>query len=139
LDDIVEDEPEAVLRIVHRNRALLFLATVRNFFEAYWVVLKGARVLRRGPLSEKDLVESLLKEGRSMYLTEDVTMPEAITKVNITNAVRQFKRKGALLAIEGSRSRDGLLTLDEEVRETYLGPMQKLFVAGRLLPPRPEA
>ena len=62
-----------------------------------------------------------------------------ITKVNITNAVRQFKRKGALLAIEGSRSRDGLLTLDEEVRETYLGPMQKLFVAGRLLPPRPEA
>ena len=139
LDEIVEDEPEAVLRIGHRNRALLYLATVRNFFEAYWVVLKGSRVLRRGPMPEKELVESLLKEGRSMYLTEDVTMPEAISKVNITNAVRQFKRKGALVSVEGSRSREGLITLDEDVRDTYLGPMKKLFVAGRLLPPRPEA
>jgi hypothetical protein len=71
-----------------------------------------------------------------MYLTEDVTMPEAISKVNITNAVRQFKRKGVLIPVEGARSRDGLLTLDEDVRETYLGPMRKLFGAGRLLPPR---
>lgn len=135
LDDIVEDEPDALLRIGDRPRALVYLATVRNFFEAYWVVLKGARVLRRGPLPEKDLVEALLKEGRSMYLTEDVTLPEAISKVNITNAVRQFKRKGVLVSATGARSRDGLLTLDEDVRQTYLGPMQKLFQAGRHLPP----
>jgi hypothetical protein len=65
-----------------------------------------------------------------------VTLPEAISKVNITNAVRQFKRKGVLVSVEGARSRDGLLTLDEDVRQTYLGPMQKLFQAGRLLPPK---
>lgn len=139
LDDIVEDEPEALLRIVHRPRALLYLATLRNFFEAYWVVLKGIRVLRGAPLPEKELVELLIKEGRSMYLTEDVTLPEAISKVNITNAVRRFKRKGVLVSVEGAHSREGLLTLDEEVRQTYLAPMQKLFRAGRSLPPRLDA
>ena len=139
LDTIVQDEPEALIRIAHRNRALLYLATIRNFFEAYWVVLKGSEVLESGPMSERELIESLLKAGRVMYLTEDVTMPEAITKVNITNAVRQFKRKGVLLPTEGGRTRDVILRLDTEARESYLGPMGKLFTAGRLLPPRPEA
>jgi len=99
------------------------------------VVLKGSRVLREGPMTEKELVASVMSVGRRMYLTEDVTRPEAIGKVNITNAVRHFADKGVLLPLGNSpRGRDTRLVLDEDARGRYMGQMKVLFFSRQLRP-----
>ncbi len=122
------------LAIAEWPAARTMVATVQNFFEAYYVVLKGSTVLRDGPLTEKELVESAMKVGRRMFLTEDVRFPEAISKVNLTNAVRHFRGKGVLVPYEGGDGRDARLVLDDEARERYMGPMRKLFHSDRLQP-----
>ena len=76
-----------------------------------------------------------MKVGRRMFLTEDVTRPEAVSKVNLMNAVRHFRQKGVLVPLEGTgQGRDAKLVLDEEARERYMGPMRKRFQSGRLRP-----
>ena len=123
-----------VLSVAEWPAARTMVATVQNFFEAYFVVLRGTRVLREGPLTEKELVESAMEVGKRMFLTEDVRYPEAISKVNLTNAVRHFRSKGVLVPFEGRDGRDARLVLDEEARERYMGPMRKLFHSDRLQP-----
>lgn len=125
LEDV--DPEQASLRLVDRARAWLLASTIRNFIEAYYVVLEGSHVLRRGPMTRKELVAEALKTGRRMFLTEDVTRPEAVGKVNLDNAARQFQSKGVLVEMHSYRGRDPRLVLDEEARERYLGPMGKLF------------
>lgn len=115
------------------DKASFFMATVRNFFEAYWIVLVGSRVLRESAMSERELVEACMKVGRRMYLTEDVAHPEAVHKVNLTNAVRHFLKIGAFVVVEGT-GRDSKLGLDEDARERYIRPMRGLFDSGRLRP-----
>jgi glycerol-3-phosphate O-acyltransferase len=122
------------LSIAQWPAARTMVATVQNFFEAYFVVLRASSVLRERPLTEKELVEAAMKVGRRMYLIEDVRHPEAISKINLTNAVRHFRSKGVLTAYEDRDGRDARLMLDEEARERYMGPMRKLFHSDRLQP-----
>ena len=128
LDELEGDD--AVLELQDRARGWLLASTIRNFIEAYYVVLEGSRVLRRKPLTRKELVSEALKTGRRMFLTEDVTRPEAVGKVNLDNAARQFQSKGVLVEMHSYRGKDPRLVLDEEARERYLGPMGKLFRSG---------
>jgi glycerol-3-phosphate O-acyltransferase len=121
------------VRLADWTKASFFMATVRNFFEAYWIVLVGSRVLADDPLTEPDLVEASLEVGRRMWLTEDVTHPEAVHKVNLTNAVRHFSKMGVFVVVDGA-GKDARLGLDEAMRERYIGPMRQLFESGRLAP-----
>jgi glycerol-3-phosphate O-acyltransferase len=118
------------LSVTDPDIAGLLMSTLRNFFEAYYVVLVGSVVLRKGALTEKELVASLMKVGRKMFLTEDVTRPEAISKVNLTNAVRHFRRKGVFRIYDGV-GKDARLSVDDAVRGQYLAPMRRLFHSGR--------
>jgi hypothetical protein len=144
LDEVPESLGDVEVRVADWERAILLMQSLRNFFEAYYVVLKGSRILRKEPLAEDGLVDALMRVGRRMYLTEDVTQPESATKVNLTNAVRQFRRKGALVPAGGDsskearESKDTKLGLDEELRDRYLGTMRKLFHSGRLSPSHAE-
>ena len=122
------------VRVGDWARARLMIATVRNFFEAYYVVLKGSRMLRSGPMTEKELVAAALEYGRRLFLTEDVTRAEAIGKVNLTNAVRHFKGKGVLIPVGDHHGGTGQLELDEDARERYMGPMRKLFHSDKARP-----
>ena len=132
-EEVVTMGLDAKVRLVDWDKASFFMSAVRTFFEAYWIVLIGSRVLRDHPLTERDLVDASLKVGRRMWLTEDVTHPEAAHKVNLANAVRHFLKIGVLVETEGS-GRDARLGLDEAVRERYMGPMRRLFDSGRLRP-----
>jgi glycerol-3-phosphate O-acyltransferase len=130
------EEGEPVIRAVDGGKAAIFVSTIANFYEAYWVVLKAAKVLRDGPLTEKQLVAATLDAGRLMFLTEDVTRPEAVGQVNLTNAVRHFASMGVFLSEgEASKPSDRLWTLDEEQRKRYMGPMRRLFESSRLRAP----
>ena len=118
--------------VVDHTKARLFIATIRNFFEAYYVVLEGAQVLRtKGPMPEKSLVDELLRAGQRLFLTADVTRAEAASKQNITNAVRHFKQRGVLVPVEGA---DGALRLDETMHEDYSKPLRRLFHSRSLRP-----
>jgi glycerol-3-phosphate O-acyltransferase len=117
------------VRLLDQAAASLFIATIRSLLEAYYVVLRVCTVLRQGPLSEEDLILGSLNLGRRMFLTEDVTRPEAASKVNLTNAVRHFRKKGVFVPADGSADADALLVLDEEVRERYLAPIRRLFLS----------
>jgi glycerol-3-phosphate O-acyltransferase len=124
------DGEDVTLELVDRGSAWLLASTIRNFIEAYYVVLEGSQVLRRKPLTRKELVAETLKTGRRMFLTEDVTRPEAIGKVNLDNAARQFLSKGVLVEMHSYRGKDPRLVLDEDAREKYLEPMGRLFRSG---------
>jgi glycerol-3-phosphate O-acyltransferase len=117
------------LRLLNRDSASLYIATIRSILESYYVVLRVCTVLRSRPLTEGDLCASSLNLGRRMFLTEDVTRPEAASKANLTNAVRHFRAKGVFLAEDGSGDRDALLRLDESMRERYLAPIRRLFLS----------
>ncbi len=131
-----EDGSEPVVRALDRGKAAVFVSTIANFYEAYWVVLKAAKVLRDGPLTERDLVDAALQAGGRMFLTEDVTRPEAVGQVNLRNAVRHFASMGVFVAInDPPKPSDIRWTLDEEQRSRYMEPMRRLFESGRLRAP----
>ncbi len=121
------------VRLLDWGKASFLMGTVRNFFEAYWIVLVGSQVLREKPMTERDLVNASMEVGRRMWLTEDVSHAEAAHKVNLANAVRHFLKNGVLVADEAG-GREVRLSLDEAVRERYMGPMRRLFDSGRLRP-----
>ena len=121
--------------VTHRPKARLLIATLRNFFEAYYVVLEGAQVLRtRGPMPEKELVTELLRAGQRLFLTADVTRAEAASKQNVTNAVRHFRQRGVLVPVDGAEGRDVPLRLDETNHEDYSKPLRRLFHSPALRP-----
>jgi len=64
-----------------------------------------------------------------MFLTEDVTRPEAASKANLANAVRHFRAKGVFIADDDSTEPDALLSLNEKARERYLAPIRRLFLS----------
>ena len=123
------------ITVVDKTKARLLIATIRNFFEAYFVVLEGAEVLRRkGPMPEKELVNELLSAGRRMFLTADVTRSEAASKQNVTNAVRHFRQRGVLIPLDGRDGPGVPLTLDEANHEDYSKPLRRLFHSRSLRP-----
>jgi len=117
------------VRLLDRGKASLFIATIRSILEAYYVVLRVCTVLRTGPLTEHELVQASMNLGTRMFLTEDVTRPEAVSKVNLTNAVRHFRAKGVFKPADGGVAADALLVLDERIRERYLAPIRRLFLS----------
>ena len=134
----LSDQPLAAdikIAVLDRPKARLLIATIRNFFEAYYVVLEGATVLRReGPMPEKELVNTLLEAGKRMYLTSNVVRSEAVSKQNVTNAVKHFRTRGVLVAVDGSSDRSAPLMLDEEAHEDYSKPLRALFHSKSLRP-----
>jgi len=117
------------VRLLDRDKASLFIATIRSILEAYYVVLRVCTVLRSAPQTEEELIRGSLNLGRRMFLTEDVTRPEAASKVNLANAVRHFRMKGVFRSADGSDDPEALLLLDENVRERYLAPIRRLFLS----------
>jgi len=121
--------------VLSHPKARLLIATIRNFFEAYYVVLEGATVLRRkGPMPEKKLVDTLLAAGQRMFLTSNIIRSEAVSKQNITNAVRHFRQRGVLVAADGSTDRDAPLALDDALHEEHAKPLRRLFHSRSLRP-----
>ena len=117
------------LRLINRDAASLYIATIRSILESYYVVLRVCTVLRTRSLTEEELCANSLNLGRRMFLTEDVTRPEAASKANLVNAVRHFRAKGVFVGEGGSREKDALLRLDEAMRERYLAPIRRLFIS----------
>ncbi len=108
------------IEVANPRRAAFLRAMVRNFLEAYLVALRGMVVLRDEPMTERRLIEGMLKEGRKLYMTEDVTRPEAVSKMTLRNAIRGYTARGVL---RSNRDHGGELRL---VAERHAEELQRL-------------
>lgn len=82
-------EGGAQLEIKGRGRYLLqhFAGLIENYFESYWVVIRGCAYLRKEPRSERLWMKSLLKLGTRMYRKGEIRRAEALSQGNYQNAI----------------------------------------------------
>ena len=92
---VLADEDGKVV-VASERRAALFRALLTNVLESYLIAVRGVGVLASEALTEKKLLDQLLKEGRKRYMIEDVTRFEAISKAVLRNAVRRYRELGVL-------------------------------------------
>jgi glycerol-3-phosphate O-acyltransferase len=99
------------------------------FFEGYMVAAHSLERLFSGPRTEKDLVKGGLALGQSLYLADELTRRESISKPLLLNAYQSFTelgylrmRMGKIEVQEAYTSRDAL----DELRATLKG-----YVTGR--------
>lgn len=78
-----------------------YAAVIRNFIESYRVAARTARVLTRGPLTEKELVARALRIGEQMFLGGEIERSEAVSQTTIENALEAFIEQGYLRRVEG--------------------------------------
>jgi glycerol-3-phosphate O-acyltransferase len=84
-----------------RGWVTFYAAVVRNFLEAYRVAARSARVLVRGPLTEKELAAKALRIGEQMFLGGEIERSEAVSQPTLENAFAAFVDQGYLKRQEG--------------------------------------
>ncbi len=82
------------LRVADVQRLSEIAALLLNFVESYWIALKAAHGLRHHDLDNTALVAAIRRIGTGMYQMEEVRRVEALSVLNLTNAVRAFKEEG---------------------------------------------
>ena len=69
---------------------------LKNFIEAYFIVLRSLLVLVREPMTEKELLKVALATGQRMYLAGEVERREAVSKFVMENAIATYVEQGIL-------------------------------------------
>lgn len=87
----------------------IYRAILVAFFEGYVVAARSLEKLLGGPRSEKDLIKAGLALGQALYLAEEISRREAVSKPVLENAYHSLAELGYV------RSRSGKL----EVQEAY--------------------
>ncbi|RME23827.1 MAG: hypothetical protein D6798_12695 [Deltaproteobacteria bacterium] len=103
--------------IVVRDPALLveLAELTRNFLESYLLVLRAARALRSRDIRPRDLPARVQKVGVGLLAVDEISRPEALSLVNLSNAVRAFREEGVLQFKSGG----GGLQFDEACHAWY--------------------
>jgi len=94
-DDRVRIRPEG------EERLFLFRNMILPVVESYTLCAEHLSMLRwRGAMARKELVKRIMERGRREYQEGLITTQEAVSQVNLSNAVRAFKGQGILVEIE---------------------------------------
>jgi glycerol-3-phosphate O-acyltransferase len=110
-----------------RGWIVFYASVVRNFLEGYRIAARAARVLERGPMTEKDLAARALEIGEQMFLGGEIERSEAVSRSVIENAFAAFMEHGYL------RRSDGKLALSEAFAGEGAAQAIEASVAGYLL------
>ena len=110
-------------RIAEREWISELAEITRNFLESYYVVLKGLESLKGYTIKRADLPERLKEVGEGLLAIDEIRRPEALSLVNLKNAIKAFREEG-LLQYEGDLFR---LENDESVPQGYLSDLQRLL------------
>jgi glycerol-3-phosphate O-acyltransferase len=110
-----------------RGWVTFYAAVIRNFIESYRIAARTARVLTRGPLTEKEFVARGLRIGEQMFLGGEIERSEAVSQTTIESAIAAFIEQGYL------RRAEGKLALAESFAAEDAAPMIEARVAGYLL------
>ncbi len=70
---------------------------LRNYFEGYWLVLRGLRYLQKNDFSEKEFIKKILDLGQRALKLQLVERPECISKIIFDNALKLCIEKGIIV------------------------------------------
>ncbi|MGA2228576.1 MAG: hypothetical protein ABSH41_29430, partial [Syntrophobacteraceae bacterium] len=76
-----------------------FHGLLRNYFEGYWLVLRGLRYLTKNGFSEKDFIKKILGLGQKALKLELVERPECVSKIIFDNALKLCLQKGIIVKV----------------------------------------
>ncbi len=72
----------------------LYAKLVQNFIESYALMGRALSVLQKGPMAEKDFLEHVQNEAAKAFELGDVQCYEAVSNVNLGNALKIFVEQG---------------------------------------------
>lgn len=91
------------IEVTDTGRAGEIYSLMRPLLESYALVLGEGRQLQRGPIETRDWIRSLQADRDVLIATGRISRPEALSMVNLQNAVNSFVEEGIL-----KRTDDGL-------------------------------
>lgn len=95
-----ERDGKAWIEVKGRGRINLmpFAGLIHNYFESYWVVMRGCSYLKKGIKPEKDWLKNIQRLGAKMYRKGEVRRSEALSQSNYQSAIR-FLQDEDLLSV----------------------------------------
>ena len=108
--------------VVQRRRVSELAELTANFLESYYLTLRALPQLSSKDLSPDDLAKQVQTLGRQFLAVQDITRPEALSLVNIQNALRTLREDG----IYTPRA-DGGLLLDAPEGRRYVQALRRLM------------
>ncbi|MGA2026226.1 MAG: 1-acyl-sn-glycerol-3-phosphate acyltransferase [Syntrophobacteraceae bacterium] len=93
------EESQRPFILTHKGLAAshAFHGLLRNYFEGYWLVLRGLRYLQKKGLSEKDFIKKILGLGQKDLKLGLVERPECVSKITFDNALRLYVEKNIIV------------------------------------------
>ncbi len=85
-----ERDGKAWIEVKGRGRINLmpFAGLIHNYFESYWVVMRGCVYLKKGAKQEKDWLKNIQRLGAKMYRKGEIRRAEALSQSNYQSAIR---------------------------------------------------
>jgi glycerol-3-phosphate O-acyltransferase len=74
-----------------------FHGLLRNYFEGYWLVLRGLRYLQKNSFSQKDFIKKILHLGQKALKLGLVERPECVSKIIFDNALKLYVEKNIII------------------------------------------
>ncbi|MHC1729773.1 MAG: 1-acyl-sn-glycerol-3-phosphate acyltransferase [Syntrophobacteraceae bacterium] len=105
--------------LAHRGlrAAHSFHGLIRNYFEGYWLVLRGLRYLQKNGYTEKEFTKKILGLGQKALKLGLVERPECISKIIFENALKLCIEKNIISkAVNGDKGKEEELRPGTESR-----------------------
>jgi glycerol-3-phosphate O-acyltransferase len=82
--------------ISHRGLKALsaFASLLRNYFESYWIVLRGTKYLGKKPYGDRDFLKKINSLATRLYKQEVIERFESISRITFENAIKYYCEKG---------------------------------------------
>ncbi|MFP3869492.1 MAG: 1-acyl-sn-glycerol-3-phosphate acyltransferase [Syntrophobacteria bacterium] len=89
---------QGTYRISHQGLKALssFANLLRNYFEAYWIVLRATKYLAKKPYSERDFSKKVKSLATRLYKQEIIERFESISRITFENACNYYCEKGVI-------------------------------------------
>jgi glycerol-3-phosphate O-acyltransferase len=85
----------------------VFHGLLRNYFEGYWLVLRGLRYLQKNGFSEKDFIKKILGLGQKALKLGLVERPECVSKIIFDNALKFYVEKKLIVkTVSGDKEKE---------------------------------
>jgi glycerol-3-phosphate O-acyltransferase len=105
-----------------RGWIVFYAQIIRNFIEGYRIAARSLRILTRGSMTEKELLQRALRIGEQMFLGGEIERAEAVSRPVIENALAAFveqgyvsRSSGKLELLESFRSDEGAQAIEAKI------------------------
>ena len=106
-EKVVTEENGFVVKVAEQEeKRHLFCAVLEHFIESYWLAARALKILRKGPLHERDFVTSTLRMGDNLFVQGEIRLYESMNREVVKNALKAFENR-KIIEKEPSESRKG--------------------------------